>query len=55
MKSTSQGRSIAPHEVGHEEDGALEDSDEQEVAAAVVLPDLGAQLGDAALQRRPRR
>ena len=42
------------HEVGDEEDGALEDADEQEVALAVVRRDLGAELGDA-LRRAPAR
>src|SRR3990172_1624063 len=40
------------HEVGHEEDGALEHADEEEVAAAVVPADLGAELGDPRLERR---
>ena len=44
-------RDVDPaHEVGHEEDGALEDADEQEVAAAVVVADLGAELGDPPLE-----
>ena len=50
MKSTSHGMSIA-HQVGHEEDRALEDADEQEVAATVVVRDLGAELGDPPVQR----
>ena len=36
------------HQVGHEEDGALEDADEQQVAALVVGRDLLAELRDAA-------
>src|SRR5207249_8706706 len=39
-----------PHQVGHEEDRALEHADEQQVAAFVVDRDLLAELGDAALQ-----
>ena len=40
MKSTSQGMSICAHEVGEEEDGALQHADEQQVAALVVARDL---------------
>ena len=43
------------HQVGHEEDGALEHADEQQVAALVVLGDLVAELGDARGERRPGR
>src|SRR6266542_4922411 len=38
------------HEVGHEEDRALEDSDEQEVLALVVRGDLLTELGDPSLK-----
>src|SRR4029077_3976666 len=41
----------AAHEVGHEEHGALEDPDEQEVPSRIVGRDLFADLRDAALQR----
>ena len=40
------------HEVGQEEDGALEDADEEQVAACVVGGDLRAELGDPPLERR---
>ena len=40
MKSISHGIVRLAHEVGHEEDGALEDADEQQVAAGVVGRDL---------------
>ena len=43
------------HQVGHEEDGALEHADEQQVAARVVGRDLRAERRDALLARRPRR
>ena len=43
------------HQVGHEEDGALEDADQQQVAARVVGGDLLAELGDARAQRSRRR
>src|SRR2546430_4703863 len=36
------------HQVGHEEDRALEDADQQQVAADVVGGDLLAELGDPA-------
>src|SRR4029079_12073632 len=39
------------HQVGHEEDGAVEDADEEEVAARVVGRDLLAPLRDAPLER----
>jgi hypothetical protein len=39
------------HEIGHEEDGALEDADQQEILAGVVGRDLGSKLGDAFPQR----
>ena len=38
------------HQVGEEEDGALQHADHDQVAALVVAADLGAQLGDPALQ-----
>ena len=40
MKSTSQGTSMRAHEVGQEEDRALEHADEEQVAALVVRRDL---------------
>ena len=42
---------IDAHQVGHEEDGALEHADEQQLAAGVVGGDLGAELADPRLQR----
>ena len=51
MKSTSHGTSIDAHEIGHEEDRAFQDADEEQVSAAVVLGDRGAELADAALER----
>ena len=51
MKSTSQRKGDPAHQVGHEEDRALEHADEQQVAPAVVLGDLRAELVDAALER----
>ena len=51
MKSISHGTVSSPHEVGHEEDRALEDADEEEVAARVVGGDLGAELADPRLDR----
>src|SRR5436190_2573361 len=39
------------HQVGHEEDGALEDADQEQVAALVVGGDLRAELGDPRAQR----
>ena len=47
MKSISHGTVRSPHQVGHEEDGALEHADEQQIAARVVGRDLVAELGDA--------
>src|SRR5262245_11830482 len=38
------------HQIGHEEDGALEHADEQQIPAGVVLRDLLAELDDAAAQ-----
>ena len=38
------------HQVGEEEDGALQHPDHEQVAALVVPADLAAELGDAALQ-----
>src|SRR5262245_7802447 len=40
-----------PHQVGHEEDRALEHADEQKLLAGVVGRDLGAQLADPRLER----
>src|SRR5206468_4803184 len=39
------------HQVGHEEDGALEHADQEQVAALVVGRDLRAELGDARSER----
>ena len=50
----ARDRQVA-HQVGHEEDRALEDADEQQVAAGVVGRDLGAELRDPPLERRPPR
>ena len=50
MKSTSQGDVELAHEVGEEEDGALEDADEQQLLALVVARDLLAQLADPPLE-----
>jgi hypothetical protein len=36
-------------EVGQEDERALEDGDDDEVAAGVILPDLGPELGDPRL------
>ena len=36
MKSTSHGISMLAHEVGQEEDGALEHADQQQVPVGVV-------------------
>src|SRR5918992_3777002 len=41
----------AAHQVGHEEHGALEHADQEQVATGVVGGDLLAQLGDPVLQR----
>ena len=38
------------HQVGQEEDGALEDADQQQVAPLVVARDLGRHLLDAVLK-----
>ena len=38
------------HQVGEEEDRALEHADQDQVAALVVAADLGAELGDAPLE-----
>ena len=46
MKSTSHGIVDLAHEVGQEEDGALEDADEQQVAVGVVAGDLLAERRD---------
>ena len=51
MKSISHGHGQPPHQVGHEEDGALEHAEQEQVAAGVVGGDLVAELGDARLQR----
>ena len=45
MKSISHGTVSCAHQVGHEEDGALEHADEQEVAPVVVGRDLRAERG----------
>src|SRR4051812_48480921 len=42
-----------PHEIGHEENGALEDAHEEQVAARIVGGDLLAELGHAALEHIP--
>jgi hypothetical protein len=42
-----------PGEVGREDEGALEDRDEQKIAARVVANDLGSQLADAAGELLP--
>src|SRR3954468_21324758 len=47
------GHGQVPHQVGHEENGALQHADQQQVAALVVGRDLGAQLGDATGERLP--
>ena len=47
------GHGQVPHQVGHEEDGALEHADQQQVAALVVGRDLGAELGHARGERLP--
>jgi hypothetical protein len=39
-----------PHQVGEEEDGALEHADHHQVATGVVAVDLGAELDDPPLQ-----
>src|SRR5919197_3771303 len=41
------GHGQVAHQVGHEEDGALQHADQQQVAAAVVGGDLLAELGNA--------
>ena len=51
MKSISHGTRERPHQVGHEEDRALEDADEQQLAAGVVGGQLAAELADPRLQR----
>src|SRR5436305_2359087 len=40
-----------PHQVGHEEHGALEDADQQRLSAGVVARDLVAELLDARTER----
>ena len=45
MNSIDTGVSQRPREVGHEHDRALEDADEQDLAAGVVGVDLRRQLG----------
>ena len=50
MKSTSHGISICAHQVGEEEDGALEHADQEQVAPGVVARDLRAELAHAVLQ-----
>jgi hypothetical protein len=49
MKSISQDRQVA-HQVGHEEDRALEHADQEQIAARVVGGDLLAELLDALLE-----
>src|SRR5581483_965823 len=44
------GHRQVPHQVGHEEDGALEDADQEELAARVVCRDLLAEPGDPRAQ-----
>ena len=51
MKSISHGHGELAHQVGHEEHGALEHADQQQVAALVVGRDLGSELGDPRPQR----
>ena len=51
MKSISHGMVRCAHQVGHEEDGALQHADQEQVAPGVVGGDLLAQLGDPLLQR----
>ena len=55
MKSISQGTVEVAHQVGDEQDRALEHADHDQVAALVVAADLGAELGDAPLQVLGRR
>ncbi|EKA61854.1 metal-dependent hydrolase of the beta-lactamase superfamily I [Janibacter hoylei PVAS-1] len=43
------GAGQVTHEVGHDHDRALEDTDEEHLLVAVVLPDLGGQLGQPCL------
>ena len=43
-----------PGEVGREDERALEDGDEQEIATRVVARDLGSQLIDARRELLPR-
>ena len=50
MKSISQGTVELAHQVGDEEHRALEHADHDQVAPLVVAADLGAELGDPALQ-----
>src|SRR6478672_9309070 len=44
-----RGAGEGTHEVGHDDDGTLEDTDEEELLALVVLPDVGGELGEAGL------
>src|SRR5205823_2079421 len=44
------GHADLAHQVGHEEDGALQHADEQEVASLVVGRDLPAELADPLVQ-----
>jgi hypothetical protein len=41
------GDADGPREIGREDEGALEDGDEKEVAARIVRGDRGAELVDA--------
>src|SRR5581483_9031160 len=45
------GHRQVSHQVGHEEDGAFEHADQEQIAAFVVGGDLGAELGDSRPQR----
>jgi len=42
-----------PREVGREHEGALENGDQQEIAARVVARDLGPELADARRELLP--
>ena len=53
MKSTSHGQVDRAHQVGQEEDGALQHADEQRLAAGVVARDLRAQLARRGAAARP--
>ena len=55
MKSISHGTVSSPHQVGDEEHGALQDADEEQVAALVVGRDLGARARRCGSAARPPR